>query len=128
MDAQLADDIERGEMTYRREIPDDFCDKLQEKLKADPERAAELREAFAAGQAAVRAALNGDLAKGTIAIVRAKGRAYKVAFVPVPIAEAAKFTRSVPKPFIAGNKHDVTAKFIEYARPIVGDLPPCEIL
>ena len=86
------------------------------------------REAFAAGQAAVRAALKGDLAKGTIAIVRAKGRAYKVAFVPVPIAEAAKFTRSVPKPFIAGNKHDVTAKFIEYARPIVGDLPPCEIL
>ena len=86
------------------------------------------REAFAAGQAAVKAALKGELSKGTIAIVRAKGRAYKVAFVPTPIAEAAKFTRSVPKEFIARNGHDVTAKFIEYARPIVGDLPPCEIL
>jgi len=85
------------------------------------------REAFAAGQAAVKAALKGVLSKGTIAIVRAKGRAYKVAFVPTPIAEAAKFTRSVPKEFIARNGHDVTAKFIEYARPIVGDLPPCEI-
>ena len=85
------------------------------------------REAFAAGQAAVKAALKGELSKGTIAIVRAKGRAYKVAFVPTPIAEAAKFTRSVPKEFIARNGHDVTAKFIEYARPIVGDLPPCEI-
>ena len=84
------------------------------------------REAFAAGQAAVRAALKGQLTKGTVAIVRAKGRAYRVAFVPVPIAEAAKFTRSVPKSFIARNGHDVTAKFLDYARPIVGDLPPCE--
>ena len=89
--------------------------------------ATDAREAFAAGQAAVKAALKGELSKGTIAIVRAKGRAYKVAFVPTPIAEAAKFTRSVPKEFIARNGHDVTAKFIEYARPIVGDLPPCEI-
>ena len=44
-----------------------------------------------------------------------------------PVAEAAKYARSVPKSFIAKNGHDVTAKFIEYARPIVGDLPPCEI-
>ena len=86
------------------------------------------REAFAAGQAAVKAALKGELSKGTIAITRAKGRAYKVAFVPVPIAEAAKYTRSVPKEFIARSGHDVTAKFVEYARPVVGDLPPCEIL
>ena len=86
------------------------------------------REAFAAGQAAVRAALRGQLQKGTIAIARARGRAYKVAFAPVPIAEAAKYARSVPKEFIAKNGHDVTAKFIEYAKPIVGELPPCEIL
>ena len=86
------------------------------------------REAFAAGQAAVKAALKGGLSKGTIAITRAKGRAYKVAFVPVPIAEAARLTRSVPKSFIARNGHDVTARFIEYARPVVGDLPPCETL
>ena len=86
------------------------------------------REAFAAGRAAVKAALKGELSKGTIAILRAKGRAYRVAFVPVPIAEAAKFTRSVPKAFIAKSGHDVTGKFIEYARPVVGDLPPCEIL
>ena len=90
--------------------------------------AVDRREAFAAGQSAVKAALKGELSKGTIAILRAKGRAYKVAFAPVPIAEAAKFTRSVPKSFIAKNGHDVTAKFIEYARPVVGDLPPCEIL
>ena len=86
------------------------------------------REAFAAGQAAVKAALKGVLSKGTIAIVRENGRKYKVAFAPVPIANAAKFTRSVPKEYIAKNGHDVTKKFISYAKPIVGDLPKCEIL
>ena len=85
------------------------------------------REAFAAGQAAVKAALAGKLAKGTIAIVREDGRKYKVAFAPVPIQNAAKFTRSVPKEYIAKNGHDVTAKFLDYARPIVGDLPVCEV-
>lgn len=85
------------------------------------------KEAFAAGRAAVKAALKGALSKGTIAIVREEGRAYRVAFAPVPIQNAAKFTRSVPKDYIAKNGHDVTAKFIDYARPIVGDLPCCEV-
>ena len=96
------------------------------------------REAFLAGQAAVRAALESVRVskdandskfprKGTIAIVRENGKKYKVAFAPVPIANAAKFTRSVPKEYIAKNGHDVTPAFIEYAKPIVGDLPKCEI-
>jgi ATP-dependent phosphofructokinase / diphosphate-dependent phosphofructokinase len=84
-------------------------------------------EARAAGAAAVKAALKGELTKGTIAILRAKGKKYQVAFAPQPIANAAKFTRSVPKNFIAKNGHDVTAAFIEYARPLVGELPHCEI-
>jgi 6-phosphofructokinase 1 len=85
------------------------------------------REAFAAGAAAVKAALKGELVKGTIAIVREDCASYRVAFAPVPIAEAAKYTRSVPKEYIARNGHDVTAKFIDYASPIVGTLPRCEI-
>lgn len=85
------------------------------------------QEAFAAGQAAVKAALKGELAKGTIAIVRESGKKYRVAFAPVPIQNAAKFTRSVPKEFIARNGHDVTQKFIDYAKPIVGDLPATAI-
>ncbi len=85
-------------------------------------------EGRAAGEAAVRAALKGELSKGTIAIVREQGRKYKVAFAPVPIQNAAKYTRSVPKEYIARNGHDVTEAFLSYARPIVGDLPPCEVL
>ena len=85
------------------------------------------REAFLAGQAAVKAAIKGNLLKGTVAIVRETGKKYKVAFAPVPIANAAKYTRSVPKEYIAKNGHDVTPAFIAYAKPIVGELPKCEI-
>ena len=85
------------------------------------------REAFAAGAAAVKAALKRVLAKGTIAVVREHSAVYRVAFAPVPIAEAAKYTRPLPKEYIARNGHDVTAKFIEYVKPIVGPLPKCEI-
>ena len=85
------------------------------------------KEARAAGVAAVKAALAGKLAKGTIAILRAKGKAYKVSFEAQPIANAAKYTRSVPDAFIAANGHDVTKAFLDYARPIVGPLPPCEV-
>ncbi len=84
-------------------------------------------EGRAAGAAAVKAALKGALSKGTIAIVREESKKYRVAFAPVPIQNAAKYTRSVPKEYIAKNGHDVTEAFLAYARPIVGELPPCEI-
>ena len=46
---QLADDIEHGEITYMHDMPEDIRVKLQEKLAANPERADELRAAFADG-------------------------------------------------------------------------------
>ena len=79
------------------------------------------------GGAAVEAALDGKLAKGTIGIVRKPTKKYAVEYVPLPIANAAKYTRSVPKEYIAKNGHDVTQAFLDYAKPIVGDLPHCEI-
>ena len=88
---------------------------------------ADQAEGRAAGEAAVKAALKGELTKGTIAIVREEGKKYKIAYAPVPIQNAAKYTRSVPKEYIAKNGHDVTEAFLEYVRPIVGDIPHCEI-
>ncbi len=85
------------------------------------------KEARLAGRVAVKAALKGELTKGTIAILREKGKAYQVAFAPRPIQEAAKFTRSMPSAYIAKNGHDITKAFLDYARPIVGELPKCEI-
>ncbi|MBQ3314926.1 MAG: diphosphate--fructose-6-phosphate 1-phosphotransferase [Kiritimatiellae bacterium] len=85
-------------------------------------------EAFFAGAAAVRAALESGVTKGTIGILREEGRAYRVAYAARQIADAAKETRSLPREFIAKNGHDVTQAFIDYARPLVGDLPPCAVL
>ncbi len=93
----------------------------------------DVNEALMVGVTAVVCAMkvaDGDkkiTSKGTVAIVRKPGKKYKVSFEPAPIQLAAKFTRSVPKEFIAGNGHDVTQAFLDYAAPIVGELPPCEI-
>ena len=95
---------------------------------------ADLDEAMRAGAAAIRAALaasdgaEGYPTKGTIGIQRKKGRKYAVEYVAMPAEAAAKFTRSVPKEFIAKNGHDVTPAFVAYAKPLVGDLPHCEVL
>ena len=94
----------------------------------------DLEEAFNAGTQAVMMALKaangvkGFPVKGTVGIQRAPGKKYGVKFVALPAQAAAKFTRSVPKEFIAKNGHDVTQAFIDYAKPIVGPLPHCEIL
>ena len=94
----------------------------------------DLDEAMRAGAAAVIAALraadgeDGYPNKGTIGLVRRAGKKYAIDYVALPAADAAKYTRSVPKEFIAKNGHDVTPAFLAYAKPLVGDLPPCEVL
>ena len=86
-------------------------------------------EAYGAGFTAVLAALHEEsrVRTGTIGIQRKKGKKYGVDYVWMPIQNAAKFTRSVPKEYIAKNGHDVTPAFVDYAKPLVGELPPCEI-
>ena len=87
-------------------------------------------EAKGAGWCAVLGSLlakQKGIFSGTIGIERKKTKKYGVNFVYRPIADAAKFTRSVPKEFIAKSGHDVTQAFVDYARPIVGELPACEI-
>ena len=94
----------------------------------------DLDEAMRVGAAAVVSALKaagGDAdfpTKGTIGIVRRPGRRYDIRYEAMPAEAAAKYTRSVPKEFIAKNGHDVTPAFIEYARPVVGELPRCEVI
>ena len=78
-------------------------------------------------RAAVRFALKGECRAGTVALVRKACKRYCVDYVAMPIAEAAKFTRSMPKEFIARSGNDVTGRFVEYLRPIVGDIPKTAI-
>ena len=84
-------------------------------------------EAREAGRAAVKASLKGILNKGTISVWHRDDKPYEVYFAPNQIEKAAKLTRSMPPKFIARNGHDVTQAFLDYARPIVGELPNCEI-
>ena len=80
------------------------------------------KEAFAVGREAVKLATGGDV-DGSVAIRRKKGKKYQVFFERVELRSVAKETRHMPDEFIAANGCDVTKAFLDYARPIVGDLP-----
>ena len=116
----------RGLIKAKKEIEKgNICFVFPEGTRSHTGKLAEMKERE---EMEKMAALKGELSKGTIAIVREEAKKYKVAFAPVPIANAAKYTRSVPKEYIAKNGHDVTEKFLAYARPIVGALPHSELL
>jgi 6-phosphofructokinase 1 len=80
------------------------------------------KEAFAAGREAVRLATSGDI-DGSVAIRRKKGKKYQVHFERVELRSVAKETRHMPDAYIAKNGCDVTKAFLDYAAPIVGQLP-----
>jgi 6-phosphofructokinase 1 len=80
------------------------------------------REARAVGAEAVRAAVEQGL-DGSMAIKRKPTRKYRVTFVRVPLRKVARDTRQMPARFINKAGNDVTRAFLDYARPIVGDLP-----
>lgn len=80
-------------------------------------------EALGAGMAAVENAVLGDVRSASIAIVRKATRRYGVEYVCVPLRSVAKNTRHMPASFINRAGNDVTQAFIDYARPLVGDLP-----
>ncbi len=80
------------------------------------------KEAFGVGKAAVVNAVKGE-SSGSIAIKRKPGKRYAVSFVRVPLKNVAKHTQHMPDKFINKAGNDVTAAFVEYAKPIVGKLP-----
>jgi 6-phosphofructokinase 1 len=85
--------------------------------------AVDVREARAVGVAALRAALGGRQTSGSISIQRRPGKRYGVTFAVVPISRVARATRAMPAAFINRAGNDVTPAFVDYARPLVGDLP-----
>ncbi len=87
--------------------------------------ASDAAEARQAGAAAVKAAVVDGLASGSIAIKRKKTAKYAVTFEPVALRKVAKETRHMPASFINRAGNHVTEAFLEYARPLVGPLPPC---
>lgn len=80
------------------------------------------REAREVGRLAVEFAVKKNV-DGSVAIKRKPGKKYSVYFELVPLSAVAKETRHMPDEFIAPAGNDVTKKFIEYAKPLVGELP-----
>lgn len=80
------------------------------------------KEAFGVGAAAVHEAINGNK-DGSMAIQRKEGAKYAVEFKRVPLKNVAKETRHMPDEFINKEGNNVTQAFIDYAAPIVGELP-----
>lgn len=79
------------------------------------------KEARAAGKFAAGLAARGERA-GSVAIVREKGKSYRVSFARQELSAVAAKTRHMPAEFLRGT-NDVSAKFLDYCRPLVGVLP-----
>lgn len=80
-------------------------------------------EARQVGAEAVQAATSGQHRSGTITINRVPGEAYQVEYNVTPLAAVAKHTRELPAEYINEAGNNVTDLFVNYARPIVGELP-----
>jgi 6-phosphofructokinase len=80
------------------------------------------REAREVGRTAARIALEGRVPHGTVVIRRASQSPYRAEFEVAPLAEVAKHTRDLDPAFLRGD-NDVTPAFLDYVRPLVGELP-----
>ncbi len=85
------------------------------------------KEAFEAGAAAVKFATGGDV-DGSVAIIREKGKTYKVKYERTELKNVAKETTHVCDKFINKAGNDVTKAFVEYALPLVGALPKVALI
>jgi ATP-dependent phosphofructokinase / diphosphate-dependent phosphofructokinase len=79
------------------------------------------REARDSARAAVRLAAAGDRS-GSVAIIRKSSKPYKVEYRRIELRDVAAQTRHMPAEFIAGT-NDITRSFMDYIRPLVGELP-----
>ena len=80
------------------------------------------REAREVGAKAVLEAVSGDI-DGSIAIKRKPGAKYQVSFERVALKDVARDSREMPARYINRAGNNVTKAFLDYARPIVGELP-----
>jgi len=79
-------------------------------------------EARMAGRKAVEFAASGDI-DGSVALKRAKGKRYRCTFERAELSAVARHTKDLPRSFINAAGNGVTRRFINYAMPLVGELP-----
>jgi 6-phosphofructokinase 1 len=88
------------------------------------DRASELdrEEARACGRRAAQLALEGQSGV-MVTIARAAGKAYAASYGTIPLAEVAVRAKPMPDEFLAPAGGDVSPAFLDYLRPLVGELP-----
>ncbi len=79
-------------------------------------------EAYQCGQEAVRRAVAGQ-SGGMVTIDRSSNDPYQITFGSAPLSEVANHERPMPDEFISADGMDVTPAFMDYIRPLVGELP-----
>lgn len=79
-------------------------------------------EAREVGRTALRVATGGEHRHGTVVIRRASQDPYEAAFEVAKLSDVAKHTRDLDEGFLSGD-NDVSQAFMDYVRPLVGDLP-----
>jgi 6-phosphofructokinase 1 len=80
-------------------------------------------ESWRCGAAAVRAAAEGRAGE-MVAIRRMAGTVYRSEMETVPLEKIAGIERRFPAEWMTPERNDVTPDFLEWARPLVGDVPP----
>jgi 6-phosphofructokinase 1 len=58
-----------------------------------------------------------------VTMVRQKGAEYEIDFGTIPLSEVANHERPMPDQFISKDGFDVTKAFLNYVKPLIGDLP-----
>jgi len=85
----------------------------------------DMKEARGVGRYAARLATSGDL-DGSVAIIRTspigEGQPYACKFERIELRDVAAKTKHMPEEFILGH-NNVSQRFLDYCRPLVGDLP-----
>ena len=116
-------DLLAGEIKKRTKIGRVRADTFGYLQRTFPGVASEVdaKEAREVGAMAVREAVIGAK-DGSIAIKRAPGKGYKISYKRVPLHKVARETRHMPDKYINKDGNDVTKAFIEYAKPIAGEL------
>lgn len=79
------------------------------------------REAREAGRYAAQLAAEGAL-DGSVAIIRASSTPYTSSYKRIELKDVAAQTKHMPAEFLSGHC-DVSPAFIDYARPLAGELP-----
>lgn len=81
-------------------------------------------EAFACGQQAVRLAVSGQ---GGVMVTMKRanpaGQKYEIEFGEISLSEVANHERPMPDEYISSDGFDVTPAFLDYIKPLIGEMP-----